>query len=58
MVFKMLFNRRKDWADIAEMIAAGAGDCDEAAAWIVRLVGEGDPRLSELAEVLREQGRT
>lgn len=54
MVFKMLFNRRKDWADIAALVEAGAGDPTEAAAWIIELLGPEDDRLGELQKVLDE----
>jgi hypothetical protein len=57
MVFKMLFNRRKDWADIASLVEAGAGDTDEAARWIAELVGANDPRLQELQEIVDESAR-
>lgn len=51
MVFKMLFNRPKDWVDIQSLIEAGAGDADEAATWVARFLGDDDPRLAKLAEV-------
>lgn len=51
MVFKMLFDRRKDWADIESLLVARAGDPDEAATIVADIVGPGDHRLAELAKV-------
>jgi hypothetical protein len=51
-VFKALFDRTKDWADIEEMVAANALDLPRAIAWVERLVGaEGSAarRLASLA---------
>jgi hypothetical protein len=51
-VFKALFDRTKDWADIEEMAAAGALDLPHAVAWVERLVGADGPtprRLESLA---------
>jgi hypothetical protein len=38
-VFKALFDRTKDWADIEEMLAAGALDSARATAWLERILG-------------------
>lgn len=38
-VFKALFDRTKDWADIEEMVAAGALNLPRAVEWVERLVG-------------------
>jgi hypothetical protein len=54
MVFKMLFDRRKDWADIESLVRAGAGDPAEAADWVAQIVGSTDPRLAKLQEILDE----
>lgn len=51
-VFKALFDRTKDWADIEEMAAAGTLDPSRALAWVERLVGSDSPawrRLESLA---------
>jgi hypothetical protein len=51
-VFKALFDRTKDWADIEEMIAAGALDVSQATDWVERLAGADSPasrRLKSLA---------
>lgn len=54
MVFKMLFDRRKDWADIESLIRADAGDPAEAAGWVTQIVGPNDPRLVKLHEIRGE----
>jgi hypothetical protein len=38
-VFKALFDRTKDWADIEEIIAAGALEPARAAEWLERILG-------------------
>lgn len=50
MVFKMLFDRTKDWPDIESMLAAGSGDPDEAARWVAQLLGANAPQLQRLAD--------
>jgi hypothetical protein len=54
IVFKMLFDRRKDWADIESLIRSAAGDLDEAAAWVAQIVGVNDKRLAKLQEIRNE----
>jgi len=52
VVFKALFDRTKDWADIEAVIEAGAADLPEAQAWVERVLGPNDPivrRLSTLS---------
>lgn len=41
MVFKAMFNRTRDWADIEDMVAAGA-DTTAAIATVSALLGEDD----------------
>lgn len=53
MVFKMLFNRRKDWVDIESLIEAGTADVDEAALWVASFLGDDDPRLEQLRQLSR-----
>ncbi|HEY1688947.1 MAG TPA: hypothetical protein VGF95_08800 [Solirubrobacteraceae bacterium] len=48
-VFKALFDRTKDWADIEEIVAAGALDMSRAIDWLQRLQGEGGPAAPRLA---------
>jgi hypothetical protein len=38
-VFKALLSRTKDWADIEEMVQAGAMDVSGAVAWVQQIVG-------------------
>lgn len=50
-VFKALFDRTKDWADIEEMLrpgAPGSPDLAEVRFWLGRLVGRDDVRLDRL----------
>jgi hypothetical protein len=50
-VFKALFDRTKDWADIEEMIKRGSFDVGEAVAWIERLAADAPAarRMASLA---------
>ncbi len=50
-VFKSLFDRTKDWADIEEMANAGALDLQQARVWVERLVGSDSPTLRRLASL-------
>lgn len=47
-VFKALFDRTKDWADVEEMIAYGSVDRLEVRDWLVQLLGAEDPRVARL----------
>ncbi|HEY8303884.1 MAG TPA: hypothetical protein VIG42_04755 [Solirubrobacteraceae bacterium] len=38
-VFKALFDRTKDWADIEEIVAAGALESTRAVVWLERILG-------------------
>jgi hypothetical protein len=53
-VFKALFNRRKDWADIESMLRAGAVDERDALDWIGTIVGPDRPSYVQLAELITE----
>lgn len=60
-VFKSLFNRARDWPDIAAMLAAGTVDVAEALGWVGRLLGaDSGPygRLGLLARGARSGGRS
>jgi hypothetical protein len=53
VIFKAMFNRTKDWADIEEMLAAQTVDCERALLWLSRLLGSSDEvtlRLADLAD--------
>jgi hypothetical protein len=56
---KVIFNRRKDWLDI-EQILVGALDTDhsEVADWLARIIGTDDPRAQRFAELSRAFERT
>jgi hypothetical protein len=52
VVFKALFDRTKDWADIEAVIEAGTANLPEAQGWVERVLGVDDQiaaRLSTLA---------
>jgi hypothetical protein len=50
-IFKALFDRLKDWADIEELLRYGEVDRDEVVRWLTEVVGAGDPRLDRFAAV-------
>ena len=52
VVFKALFDRTRDWADIEAVAAAGAADLREAGAWARQLGADAaiSRRLAELAQ--------
>jgi hypothetical protein len=52
LVFKAMFNRTKDWADIEEMIEARTVDPDQALLWLTRLLGRADEVTLRLAALL------
>ncbi len=54
LVFKALFDRRKDWADIEELLRFGKVDLSEARRWLVQIVGAKDKRLTTLAAIADE----
>jgi hypothetical protein len=47
-VFKAMFGRTRDWADIEAMVEARSLDVAEASAWIREMVGD-DPRIEKLS---------
>lgn len=55
-VFKALFDRRKDWADIEELVRFGSVDLVEVRRWLAELVGSEDRRFGELAAVVADVG--
>ena len=48
IVFKALFNRTRDWADIEDVAAAGTVDDDEVLGWVGRIVGPDDRVMERL----------
>jgi hypothetical protein len=51
-VFKAMFDRTRDWADIEEMLTAQTLDVDALRAQLIRLVGDDDQRLVRLNDAL------
>lgn len=47
-VFKAMFDRTRDWADIEDMLGAETLDVDEVREYLVSMVGEDDPRVIRL----------
>jgi len=52
VVFKVFFDRTRDWADIEAMIDAGAPDLHLAIGWLVDLLGPEDARVDRLRALL------
>jgi len=52
-VFKAMFDRTRDWADIEAMLATGNLDVDAVRERLVGLLGAGDERLARLEDALR-----
>lgn len=54
LIFKVLFDRDKDWRDVEELIYATSGELDVAYAkgWLERILGGRDARHRRLGEVL------
>lgn len=54
-VCKAMFDRRKDWLDIEQMlIATDELELSEVVGWLERMVGKQDPRLARLTELRTE----
>ena len=51
-VFKVLFNRPKDWVDISEMLRAGTVDVVESLYWVRELLGGEHPSFGRLADLV------
>ncbi len=55
LVAKALFDRRKDWLDIEQMLVAQpAIDLDEVHRWLHELTGDDDQRMQHLRSIERE----
>jgi hypothetical protein len=54
LVFKVLFDRRKDWADVEELLRHGCVDLEDAVGWLCDIVGAQDRRLASLHELAVE----
>jgi hypothetical protein len=53
LVFKAIFNRTKDWADIEAMLEVESFDVHQALGWLVDLLSAEDSRTSRLRELVR-----
>jgi hypothetical protein len=51
-VFKVVFNRTKDWADVEAMLEVDAFDRSAVLGWVVRLFGPEDRRTTRLLQML------
>jgi len=49
VVFKALFDRTRDWADIEAVAVARAADLAQARRWVERVLGRGHPASQRLA---------
>jgi hypothetical protein len=56
VVFKVMFDRPLDWADVESAIEAGAVDVEAVRAAVAELLDPDDPRLERLAELERQAG--
>jgi Domain of unknown function (DUF1814). len=56
LVCKTVFDRRKDWIDIDQILALTAGDLDidDVRRWVTRIVGADDPRYAKLNAAIAE----
>lgn len=53
-VFKAFFDRRRDWADLEDMIAAGSIDVDAVVQTLETYLGPDDDRITKLQELASE----
>jgi len=54
VIFKAMFDRTKDWADIEAVAAATPEDIESAARTIAELIGEDDPAYARLAKIRQQ----
>ena len=54
-VFKAFFDRRRDWADLEDMITAGTLDVDAVLDTLTIYLGADDERVSKLRELAQER---
>lgn len=55
-VFKAMFDRTRDWADIEAMVAAATIDLDAVRATLLTMLAADDPRFTRLDEAQRRAG--
>ena len=55
-MFKVIFDRPKDWSDLAEVLFAQGADFDPGyvLGWLQRILEAGDPRLERFERLVRE----
>ena len=51
-LFKAMFDRTRDWADIEALVAAGTVDLDSVRRMLGELIGEDDPRFARLDDAV------
>ncbi|MEI8391422.1 MAG: nucleotidyl transferase AbiEii/AbiGii toxin family protein [Actinomycetes bacterium] len=51
-IFKAMFNRTKDWADLEAMIEVGSFNSDFVVSQLVDLLGPQDPRIEQLSRLV------
>lgn len=51
-VFKIFFDRSRDWVDLEEMLAARSFDVSAVATTVAELLGDDDPRLTRLSALV------
>lgn len=56
-IFKAMFDRTKDWADIEAMLVAQTLDLDAANELLISLIGSDDERIARLSEAARRASR-
>jgi len=58
MVYKLIFNRDKDWRDIAEMVFASEGnlDFDYVRGWLARIVSADSPVPGRFERIVESDG--
>ena len=52
-VFKVMFDRTRDWADVEAMVGASTLDLDAVRATLATLIAPDDPRFDRLTEAVR-----
>jgi hypothetical protein len=57
-VFKAMFDRTRDWADLEAMVAAGTLDVDSVAVGLREMLGKDEARLSRLEDLVRRARET
>ena len=53
LLFKAMYNRTRDWADIEAMLEAGSADGAAALERLRRILGAADPAVERLASLIR-----